>query len=258
MCGIFCSLSHHGYIVPDASTQQLLSNRGPDSTCQHQALLHTTQTNTAAQLHATFLSTVLSLRGETIVTQPLQDAHTASVLCWNGEAWSIGGDLVAGNDSQAVFDKLLKASAETTSPNAAMGAIIGMLSSIRGPYAFVFYDARHNLLYYARDCLGRRSLLRKNTVDGSLVLSSVCDNNSGHAWTEVEADGVYVVDLDASSPDHSLPSPRLIPHRRSNQAEDELCFVGKCLQFKLLLITIDIAISCHEHHSLGSVTGPTR
>lgn len=230
MCGIFCSISRNGFISPDSATQQLLQNRGPDSTGQHQVVLDATQENhdAASPLHASFLSTVLSLRGSSIVQQPLRDEQTASILCWNGEAWSVGEVPVTGNDSQLVFDKLLAASSETSSTDMAMKAVIGSLSSIRGPYAFVFYDAPNKLMYYGRDCLGRRSLLRKSMPDNTLIISSVCDNANGESWTEVEADGIYAVDLTCLSSGELSSSTTHIPHLQSFAVEEtHLYFVGE-------------------------------
>ncbi|CAO2655056.1 Nn.00g117890.m01.CDS01 [Neocucurbitaria sp. VM-36] len=218
MCGIFCSLSRHGYITPDANTQQLLQNRGPDHTGQHQILIKSSQVNEddlSSQLHTTFLSTVLSLRGSTVVAQPLIDEASGSVLCWNGEAWSINHHVVAGNDSELVFAQLLRAC--TSPPDAATPAVISLLSSVRGPYAFVFYDAPNKRLYYGRDCLGRRSLLKKSTQNDTLILSSVCDNASGEAWSEVEADGIYILDLHVETSTSTSLRPVHIPHNGSKQ-----------------------------------------
>jgi asparagine synthetase B (glutamine-hydrolysing) len=245
MCGIFCSLSRHNYIVPDTTTKRLLRNRGPDSIGQHQALIAAEshqEDATVRPLHTTFLSTVLSLRGATVVEQPLRDEETGSVLCWNGEAWSINGEVVKGNDSVAVFDRLLAASLCASSTETAAKAVIDLLSSIRGPYAFVFYDAGNKLLYYGRDCLGRRSLLRKSTSDDTMVLSSVCDNTSGEAWSEVEADGVYTVNLDTACMPQSSVSLRHVPHHIIGSTEElGLSGVGKSPVFQRLLITADPA-----------------
>lgn len=239
MCGIFFALSRHGHIAPDESTHALLRNRGPDHTGLHQPVL---SREDGTELHATFLSTVLSLRGSEVVSQPLVDASTGSVLCWNGEAWSISGDAVTGNDSKLVFDRLLKACADTS--RSSKPAVVELLSQIRGPYAIVFYDATNNHIYYGRDCLGRRSLLQKSTPDGALVLSSVCDNATGEAWAEVEADGIYFVDLndftDSSSVTH-------IPHTRLGAPPAaELSFVGRCCRSKYLLMPSDPSISTDE------------
>ncbi|KZM25475.1 uncharacterized protein EKO05_0008983 [Ascochyta rabiei] len=204
MCGIFFSLSRHGYVAPDDNTATRLHNRGPDHTGLHQVVL------SPQQHHATFLSTVLSLRGTSLVPQPLLDKVAGSVLCWNGEAWSIHGHAVAGNDAELVFDLLLKTCASTSSPSDATASVLQLLSAIRGPYAIVFFDAVNRRIFYGRDCLGRRSLLKKSTTDGTLVLSSVCDNATGDAWAEVEADGVYVMDL-TSPNQHNITH---IPHTR--------------------------------------------
>jgi hypothetical protein len=247
MCGIFFSLSRTGHVTPDTSTQRLLQNRGPDSTGQHQTIIESSTERASTRLHATFLSTVLALRGNDIVEQPLRDDATASVLCWNGEAWSIAGHAVDGNDSRLVFTKLLHA---CTGPrDASARRVIELLSVVRGPYALVFYDAFHKRIYYGRDCLGRRSLLQKSTPDGTLVLSSVCDNASGESWAEVEADGIYIVDVELGDPtSESLPVTK-IPHRRSDQEENSgLSFVGKSSGTRVLLTDSDSAVSCHERH----------
>ncbi|KAF1832987.1 hypothetical protein BDW02DRAFT_501665 [Decorospora gaudefroyi] len=220
MCGIFFALSRAGYVTPEANTKQLLRNRGPDSIGLHQTCIQTSSTSTdkaSTPVYASFLSTVLALRGSDIVAQPLTDEATGSVLCWNGEAWSISGNAVNGNDSQLVFTKLLEACAGAS--HTSTDKVVRLLSSIRGPYALVFYDARSKRIYYGRDCLGRRSLLRKFTSDGTLVLSSVCDNASGEAWNEVEADGIYSVYLglvDSASDSFRYTH---IPHRRADQED---------------------------------------
>ncbi|KAI2483190.1 hypothetical protein Ptr902_05507 [Pyrenophora tritici-repentis] len=241
MCGIFFALSRAAHVTPDTSTRALLQNRGPDSTGQHQILIQ----SKGAPVYATFLSTVLALRGSQVIEQPLKDEATGSVLCWNGEAWSIAGDIVKGNDSQLVFSKLQEACVDASASS--VRNVVELLSSIRGPYALVFYDALNQRIYYGRDCLGRRSLLRKATTDGTVVLSSVCDNASGEAWDEIEADGIYFMDL--KNVDTTLPSfPYThIPHRRLDQDEGPgLSFVGKSLAPRVLLTAIDSAFPCHE------------
>jgi asparagine synthetase B (glutamine-hydrolysing) len=233
MCGIFFSLSRHGYASPDANTARLLRNRGPDHTGSHQINIPP-KGDDAPELYATFLSTVLSLRGTTVVSQPLIDADTGSTLCWNGEAWSIRGDVLTDNDSNVVFECLLKVCANIASSLDTTKAVVELLSSIRGPYAIVFYDAVNRRIYYGRDCLGRRSLLRKSTSDGSLISSSVCDNATGEAWAEVEADGIYVIDLNAAPASHDLHITH-IPHTRSGKPQiSGLSFVGRSLTSKLL------------------------
>jgi hypothetical protein len=230
MCGIFFSLSRHDYVSPDSNTETLLRNRGPDSFGTHRTAITShfdNEENRSSGLHATFVSTVLSLRGTSLTEQPLKDHKTGSILCWNGEAWSVAGQAVSGSDSRAVFDALIDPllTNSSSSETASLEHVVQVLSSIRGPYAFVFYDARNQLVFYGRDCLGRRSLLRK--TDNALVLSSVCDNATGDNWAEVEADGLYVLDLKHATVT-SLPVTTHIAHRRHGDVSLKgLYLVGK-------------------------------
>lgn len=243
MCGIFFSLSSHEHVVADPVTEQLLQNRGPDKTGNHKTLI---SSRASHPLYATFYSTVLSLRGSIVVEQPLQDPNTNSTLCWNGEAWTISGESVQGNDSRAVFNTLLEAITPKTdlSRTSSIESVVQSLSSIRGPFAFVFFDATNHILYYGRDCLGRRSLLRKSTSDNVIILSSVCDNSTGNHWAEVEADGIYVIDLQDPSPE-GIPNVVHIPHRRSGEEKlGDTAFVGKSSHRIHELIIVDVAIPC--------------
>lgn len=187
MCGIFASLSRHQHVRPDRGTTLFLANRGPD--CCHSL------ERSIDAVHAVFRSTVLALRGSSVVPQPLLDAASGSILCWNGEAWEIDQEPVTGNDSQAVLE-LFRDACGRSPPNSA-AAVVDCISRIRGPYAFVFYDAVGRRLFYGRDCLGRRSLLQSTNHAGDFVLSSICDGHVSSSWREVEADGIYMVDLDA-------------------------------------------------------------
>ena len=200
MCGIYLSISSSGYVSPNSGTRQFLHNRGPDSSREHKVVVGPpasfVEVTSHQPLYITFISTVLSLRGSNIVPQPLIDEASQSILCWNGEAWKLHNVEVAGNDSQGVFRLFLKASAgeAVTGELSAHKRILNAISSISGPFAFVFYDAPNARLYYGRDCLGRRSLLQKINSTGELILSSICDNNLGDQWSEVET-GVYFVEL---------------------------------------------------------------
>lgn len=240
MCGIFFSLSHTGPILPDASTEQLLKHRGPDSkgTLQTEILVD------GHRLCATFVSTVLALRGTSIVEQPLSDSASGSIFAWNGEAWAIAGQPISGNDSQRVFDSLFATckSVATNSRTSSLEAVTKLLCEIRGPFAFVFYDALHSYIYYGRDCLGRRSLLRKSTPNNELILSSVCESSGNDKWVEVEAEGLYVVDLKGTS-----LHPMHIPHRaRGDIVPGELSWVGKYSTTRRLLIALVFTFPDHQ------------
>jgi asparagine synthetase B (glutamine-hydrolysing) len=209
MCGIFFSLSSSDCTSPTQETCDLLQKRGPDS---HKT--HTLQKEITAQdgeslplsCYLTFTSTVLSLRGDHVYTQPLVDPQTQSVLCWNGEAWKIAGERVQGNDTEHIFNLFLQAVGNN--PTESVEGLAETISSISGPFAFVFYDAVNSRLFYSRDCLGRRSLLEGFDEHGNLKICSICDGASVDRFKEVGTEGVYTIDLkhhqDPSMPPRDL------------------------------------------------------
>ena len=121
--------------------------------------------------------------------QPLVDEPSGSILCWNGEAWKIGGELVRGNDGEAVLALLTEASRETKDDDGVLKA----LRTIEGPFSFIYFDKPVNRLYYGRDRLGRRSLLV--TPGSPFSLSSIAETPVD-GCSEVEADGCYTIQLD--------------------------------------------------------------
>ena len=206
MCGIFLSCSEEGYLGPSDEVLDCLKRRGPD----HDQLVHrkvqlpgNAVSASDKVFYLTFVSTVLSLRGNGVVAQPLEESSSGSLLCWNGEAWKIRGTMLDGNDVQRVFSLLLKATeCEVVENNdsliaytVALQAVVDVIASISGPYSFIFYDARHQHIFYGRDVLGRRSLLSTSSENGSLMVSSICDGSVSDAWSEVEANGIHMLDL---------------------------------------------------------------
>ncbi|KAI4101924.1 MAG: hypothetical protein LQ339_004814 [Xanthoria mediterranea] len=203
MCGIFFTYSSGSELAPSTELLHRLQCRGPDhvgktsSKCSNGSLL--------------FISSVLSLRGECLIGQPLNDPHTGSVLCFNGEAWSLDdGNYILGNDTEVVLDLLLQATASvdplplSAQQDQADEAVINALSRISGPYAFIYYDARHRIVFYGRDPLGRRSLLSCKWRDGIMVSSVPCTASAGGDWTEVEANGIYAISSDSTESSEPL------------------------------------------------------
>jgi asparagine synthetase B (glutamine-hydrolysing) len=93
---------------------------------------------------------------------------------------------VTGNDATAIF-ALLGAADD-------VDAVLDVLRSIQGPFAFIYWDGRQDgNLFFGRDRLGRRSLLAQGGKQ-IFLLSSVADSTES-SWKEVEADGVYVMNL---------------------------------------------------------------
>lgn len=187
MCGIHVSISTEGFQRPSNELLLLLCKRGPDHLGNSQAEFKSDE----ASYFISFTSTVLALRGGTVTSQPLIDAKTGSLLCWNGEAWKIGSEPVSGNDGQLVFDALIRAVSSSAGTVASRAAVLAVMNSISGPFAFVFLDRTYKQVYFSRDRLGRRSLLY-HTTPTSIELSSTSDPEHGD-WKEVEADGTYVL-----------------------------------------------------------------
>jgi asparagine synthetase B (glutamine-hydrolysing) len=197
MCGIYASISTNGPIYPTEGLKQLLDKRGPD----HLGDLESTIKTANRSISVSFLSTVLALRGGHVTAQPLSDTLTESVLCWNGEAWKIGQAIVQGNDGEAILNLLVSGTLGRPKINS-ISCVLEVLQSISGPYAFVYLDKAHDLLYFGRDDLGRRSLLY-NTDGGAIQLSSLADDTKG-TWREIEADGIYVLALSGEVTHSSL------------------------------------------------------
>ena len=205
MCGIFFSWSQGGYVSASNSVLACLERRGPDHVRVLRSVIAGAASGHADSLvppskYLTFVSTVLCLRGNAVVPQPLVDDFSGSVLCWNGEAWRVNDKSIHGNDAEVVFQMLLQATqspsrGDQSADSEETNSICGVFSSLSGPYAFVFYDAVHQRLYYGRDALGRRSLVTRKGSDGTLVISSVCDSLVPEDWREVEADGLYMLNM---------------------------------------------------------------
>ena len=106
---------------------------------------------------------VLHLRGDKVI-QPTET--NGNLLLFNGEIF--GGEfynqLGMGNDTE-FLSKLLN---EEQSHE----GILKIISGIHGPFAFVYWKKSLQRLYYGRDFLGRRSLLKLKSKD-SIVLASV-------------------------------------------------------------------------------------
>jgi asparagine synthetase B (glutamine-hydrolysing) len=208
MCGIYASISTQAFRQPSEVAKQSLCSRGPDHVgelCSQISMLN------GRTYWISLTSTVLALRGGHVTAQPFKDALNGSCLCWNGEAWKIGPDTVTGNDGQAVFDALMKASS-TQVTSKSSDDVLRVLRSIAGPFAFIFLDLINNQIYFGRDRLGRRSLLFKSDeVTTSLEFSSVADPTSG-PWSEIEADAIYQLSLDenATHPPQEFKSDRFL------------------------------------------------
>ncbi|MCJ1475879.1 hypothetical protein MMC13_004543 [Lambiella insularis] len=220
MCGIFFSCSEVKPVFPTDSILDLLRRRGPDScnvvrrTVQvAKPRFNAVHDSPKRAIHLVFVSTVLSLRGDIIVRQPLVDENSGSLLCWNGEGWKLKDEPVVGNDAEAIFKALINhaRSAPDDSTEAREMSLLTLhntLSSVSGPFSFIFYDSIFQRVLYGRDQMGRRSLLCCNNSSQELIISSVCNGPLSTSWTEVGADGIRVLNLAWNSPlNRSIDQP---------------------------------------------------
>lgn len=213
MCGIHASISTSCFQPPSSDLKLLLCNRGPDHLGEAQAKIKEDDRT----YWLSFTSTVLALRGGHVQGQPFLDEQSGSVLCWNGEAWMIDSEPVVGNDGQKIFELLIQASSQELSSDSDT-AILNVLRSIAGPFAFIFFDKIHGQVYCGRDRLGRRSLLY-NTESHPSSMEFTSTSDPGHkCWREVEADAIYKLSCTDGSgpkdPDDHLSSTSLIPLQR--------------------------------------------
>lgn len=74
--------------------------------------------------------------------------------------------------------------------------LLSLLTTIEGPFAFVYYRADTKKIWFSRDCLGRRSLLWQRPESGPFMLSSVA--RADMDWEEVPANGIYCIDLEST------------------------------------------------------------
>ncbi|XP_056435464.1 asparagine synthetase domain-containing protein 1 [Gadus chalcogrammus] len=186
MCGIFCLLSFSPVESPtDQWLHQNLSRRGPDST---QDL---TVTHAQPFYRCLFSAHVLHMRGA-LTPQPERDA-AGNVLLWNGEIFSGIAVAPEENDTRVMARQL--SSCDTPAE------LLSVVSRVRGPWAFAYYQQAQHCLWFGRDFFGRRSLLWQFDAEAeALTLTSVggdCSLTGADPWLEVPAAGVYRIDLKA-------------------------------------------------------------
>lgn len=191
MCGIHATISVAKHIEISEHLRRSLINRGPDHIGRLERRISLPSVAPDFGIALTFTSTVLALRGDHVAKQPFQHANSDSVLCWNGEAWKIDGQVVSGNDGEAIFARIVQCEGSTAEDR--QMHIVNNLRKIQGPFAFVFYDSVSQCLYFGRDRLGRRSLLMREEPDGQTLSFSSLADNPASGWEEVQANGIYSV-----------------------------------------------------------------
>ncbi|KAK9455613.1 asparagine synthase-domain-containing protein [Dipodascopsis uninucleata] len=201
MCGIFFCLRRKGtgqehcdISFEELNTASALRCRGPDycETCEYAVTVQ------GENFEITTFSSVLSLR-DPFTKQPLKSENTGSVLQFNGQIYECSGELTPYS---AELDR--HSDTELVLQLFERFGVLRTLQNIRGEYAFVFYDMVNHSIWWARDCIGRRSLLMNtlNASGGSFAICSVPPigrEDLRSSWEEVSAGVIYKFDLRSSS-----------------------------------------------------------
>ncbi|RDB28658.1 Asparagine synthetase domain-containing protein 1 [Hypsizygus marmoreus] len=208
MCGIFFSLreADDGNDIDidfnklSKTLQDANAARGPDSQSLFRTLIAFAEPSNDTSpsslpksdhcrpLSLEFFASELRLRGDRPVLQPHN--KSGDILCWNGEIFDGMNISPEENDGVRLFEELHKL--ETTDQ------IQNLFGTIEGPYAFVFYQASSQRLFFARDPLGRRSLLIHKYTPASpyLLLASVSAGvDSRYEFEELSTQDIYCIDF---------------------------------------------------------------
>ena len=179
MCGILCVIQNESCTCNlDDLRQKIerdLKNRGPD--VQNSV---TIEDNSSFRIY--FHATLLWLRGAQPFIQPVQ--RDGNVLLWNGDLYDT--ELPDGiSDTELLTQQL--SCGETHFD------IRKVLSQIKGPGSYIFYNERLKTLWFGRDVLGRHSLLA--TIEKChTIIASI--GFSGSNLVEVPSNGIYEIALD--------------------------------------------------------------
>ncbi|POV97627.1 hypothetical protein PSTT_14949 [Puccinia striiformis] len=189
--------NHESSSIED-SIWRSISPRGPDFR-QRTSRVISSQSN-QADFEINFFVSVLHLRGLTLTQQPIRASETGNLLLWNGEISDVE------NDGQAVLYAL---------ENRGNRTIPGVFLGIEGPYAFIYHDVSLNQIWFGRDPLGRRSLMRLEEGDSSqrstISLASHYDGQATLRSSELATDSFFYVDLNNAESLHHRDTSRSPP-----------------------------------------------
>lgn len=138
------------------------------------------------------LGSVLNMRSQdSVVQQPLR-GRAGDVLLFNGEVYGVGNEDVAEgvNDTRMLLG-LLEAC-----EGGAEEILERVLQGLRGPWTLLFWRESEKRLYFARDALGRRSLLmRLDAEAGAMCFTSVAPPECLYGFYEVPPSGLCFLDM---------------------------------------------------------------
>jgi asparagine synthetase B (glutamine-hydrolysing) len=185
-----------------------------------------------AKVFISIASSVLALRGNDVVPQPIFQEQSKTFLCWNGEAWKLSNHTsgaqgeITGNDAAAVF-RLLVPNNPPQGASVAHHQICKSFEAVTGPFAMAFFDSRFQRLYFGRDFLGRRSMVVGKASNGDYIISSIPNADPGVDWYELNADGIYWIplELQLNSTDFVVNRVNYVPPNSSMANSRDLMIV---------------------------------
>ncbi|XP_053676719.1 asparagine synthetase domain-containing protein CG17486 [Anopheles nili] len=207
MCGIFCYIcSDDNISAADQalqSCQALLANRGPNHSVR---LWYDSK--------VLFHGSVLWHQGKTLCKQPIETDQT--VLLFNGDIFE-NRENTTQSDTFWLLQRI--ESCETQDD------LHRLFANLRGPFSVIFFRKQENRIYFARDRVGRNSLIlgRAQNGSGNTFISSVCGNIAYEFVHELPPLGLYYIDLDCAAD----PAPfRLLPWTESDCSHMEQLFAS--------------------------------
>ncbi|KAK7862938.1 hypothetical protein R5R35_004895 [Gryllus longicercus] len=181
MCGIFVCGKRESDVPGEVIQDELLPlvhNRGPDGYSDCTVRFLSWQIN--------FWGSVLWMQGQMPELQPVKD-EKGNVLLWNGDIFDGPWVPVDGrSDTRVVLERIFGS-------NCMPENILLSISSIKGPYSFVYWCESTQMLWFGRDHIGRHSLLCYFEDNHSFILTSVGKRNL--PFIEVPVVGIFVIDF---------------------------------------------------------------
>uniref|UniRef100_A0A182JQQ4 Glutamine amidotransferase type-2 domain-containing protein n=1 Tax=Anopheles christyi TaxID=43041 RepID=A0A182JQQ4_9DIPT len=156
------------------SCRCLLKNRGPnyDSTVWYDT-------------RVLFHGSVLWHQGVSLCQQPVENDQT--VLIFNGDIFQ-ARDNLKESDTLWLLHRIEACSDEHD--------LFRLFAGLRGPFSVIFLRKLENRIYFARDAIGRNSLLLGCTDSGNVFITSVSGHSSSSVVYELPPSGLYFIDLE--------------------------------------------------------------
>ncbi|XP_055909727.1 asparagine synthetase domain-containing protein CG17486 [Eupeodes corollae] len=188
MCGIICCICHENQKPSlDKKLAELLQNRGPDN--------H----NVTFKNNILFGGFVLWQQGLRPTLQPI--SHKNWTLLLNGDIFNKNTQNTSNESSDTLW--LI----ENLSTCLNDDHILNLLKTLKGPYSMVLYNSDSNYVYFARDPLGRNSLLIESDSTCLKILSNSFLDHSGSKKACFELPPLGLFKVDAENPKSALLYP---------------------------------------------------